>query len=109
MVSVLQLRRSDERDELFSDETQQRLARWNRDRLEPRLPGDDWQEAIDCDAAMLRLQADFLEALRAQVADRARAAPTEAQAFLGWFEDLEQSGPGQHDPLFDWLEAEAGL
>jgi len=109
MVSVLQLRRSDERDQLFSDEIQQRLARWNRERLEPRLPDDEWQAAIDRDAEMLQLQGDFLEALRLEVTQRAAQAPIEPKQFIAWFEHLERTGPGQHDLLFEWLEKEAGL
>ena len=58
---------------------------------------------------MLRIQGSFLESLRAQVSDWASEAPSEAASFVSWFEELEQSGPGQHDPLFDWLEHEAEL
>jgi Iron-containing redox enzyme len=109
MVSVFQLRRSDERDELFSDAIQQRLAQWNRDRLEPRLPEANWQAAIDYDAFMLRLEASFLESLREQVSELASKVPTEPRDFISWFENLEEVGPGQHDPLFVWLEREADL
>lgn len=35
--------------------------------------------------------------------------PTEAEAFVAWFEGLRDSGPGQWDPLFDWLAASATL
>jgi hypothetical protein len=109
MVSVVQLRPSEESEELFSGDVQQQLARWNRDRLEPRLPDGDWQDVIRNDALMKELQGRFLETLRGQVADRAANAPPEANAFLAWFEDLEKTGPGQHDPLFRWLEEKAEL
>ena len=40
---------------------------------------------------------------------RASQAPRDAQGFVAWFEDPERTGPGQHDPLFAWLEHEATL
>lgn len=109
MVSVLQLRTSDESEDLFCDEVQRRLARWNRDRLSPRLPDADWQAAIRNDYAMQELQGRFLESLRAEVADPASRPPADAMLFVSWFESLEQIGPGQHDPLFQWLKDSADL
>lgn len=109
MVSVVKLRVSNKSEELFCDEVQQRLARWNRDRLVPRLPDRDWPEAIREDSLMQELQGRFLEALRANVADRAAKAPSDARAFVSWFEDLERTGPGQNDPLFVWLQERAEL
>ena len=38
MVSVLQMRLVDDRDEFFSESFQQDLAHWNHERLEPRFP-----------------------------------------------------------------------
>ena len=32
---------------------------------------------------------------------------TDTRSFLGWFEDLELGGPGQDDPLFDWIAKHA--
>jgi pyrroloquinoline quinone (PQQ) biosynthesis protein C len=109
MVSVLQLRRPDEAPDLLSDEFQQALARWNRDRLSPRLPDSDWRTAVDRDAEMLRLQGDFLESLRERVSAAAATAPRDPVAFIAWFERLADVGPGQHDSLFPWLEHEASL
>lgn len=56
---------------------------------------------------MLRLEHGFIEELRAEIKDRAAEAPTDADGFIAWFEELKQVGPGQHDPLFPWLAAEA--
>jgi hypothetical protein len=109
MVSALQLQRSDERDEVRTDDAQQRLARWNRDRLAPGFPEPNLAEAVRADAVMLDRQDRLLDSLRAEVAARAAQAPTEAAPFLAWFEALEATGPGQHDPLFDWLQHEASL
>jgi hypothetical protein len=109
MVSVTQLRSFRKPQELLSDEVQQKLARWNRDRLLPRLPDANWRGAIDHDAEMLSLQRDFLDSLRREVAELASQAPCEPRAFIAWFDRLERVGAGQHDPLFGWLEREANL
>jgi hypothetical protein len=58
---------------------------------------------------MMRLELGYLEDLRAEVIDEAAEAPTDADGFIAWFEALEEKGPGQHDRLFDWLEAEATI
>ena len=109
MASVLQLETLEQSPQLLSGDVQQRLAEWNHDRLAPRLPGPDWSEEIRRDALMLDLQGRFLEALRREVSEAASAAPSEPQAFISWFEDLKQSGPGQQDPLFDWIADRANM
>lgn len=85
---------------------QERLSHWNRQRLAPAYP-DDWEERFRQDEVMLRLEHGFIEELRAQIRDRAAQAPTDPDGFIHWFEGLEQSGPGQHDPLFPWLAEQA--
>jgi hypothetical protein len=109
MVSVALLRRSDEAPNLLSGDAQRTLARWNRDRLAPRLPDADWHGTLRRDADMLILQGMFLQSLREQVTDQAVDVPRDAEGFVRWFEDLQQSGPGQQDPLFLWLEREASF
>ena len=94
--------------QFLNDRFQQSLARWNRVRLEPAFP-DTAAESLTRDLPMQRLELAFLQELRAEVADRAAAAPTDPQGFVAWFEELEQTGPGQHDELFDWLEHQATL
>ena len=109
MVSVLQLRRPDGVPDHLSDQPQQALATWNRERLSPRLPDTDWQSALDHDTEMLRLQASFLESLREQVVVEAASVPRDPAGFVRWFESLADIGPGQRDPLFPWLEHHASL
>lgn len=82
---------------------------FNRDRLEPATPDS---HAFTAESAALlahrtMLEADFLEQERAAIAAQAASAPRDPRAFLAWFEALEQHGPGQHDPLFDWLAEHA--
>ena len=95
--------------QFLNDTFQQALACWNQQRLEPGLPGDDWQTVLDGDTKMLRLEGAFLEELRIGVMARAAAAPTDAAGFVAWFEALNEDGPGQGDPLFPWLADEATL
>ena len=95
------------RSQFLNDKFQHELAHWNRERLAPSFPADDWQARIAADATMLRLEGGFLEELRAEIADRAADAPTDADGFIAWFEELKQTGPGQGDPLFPWLAEQA--
>jgi hypothetical protein len=97
------------RSQFLTDEFQMALSRWNRERFAPAFPGDDAGATIDRDARMQRLELGFLEQLRSDVKERAAAAPTDPDGFVAWFEELEASGPGQHDPLFDWIEHQASL
>ncbi|MCW3798491.1 iron-containing redox enzyme family protein [Sphingomonas sp. BN140010] len=94
--------------QFHTDSFQRGLARWNHDRLAPGFP-DDAARALDRDVRMQRLELAFLDELRTEVRDEAAAVPTDPQGFIAWFEGLERTGPGQHDPLFDWLEHESSL
>ena len=93
--------------QFLTDSFQRGLAHWNRERLQPGFPTDDWQKVLERDLRMTRLEGGFLEELRADIADRAAAVPTDADGFIAWFEDLQQTGPGQGDALFSWLAEEA--
>lgn len=107
MATIFKWHPATDANHLFGDEAQQRLARWNEARLEPTLPDANWRQSLAKDQAMRELEGSFLEALRAQVRPAAAAAPSEPKAFIAWFEALEEQGPGQHDPLFDWIATEA--
>ena len=85
------------------------LARWNRRRLAAAFPTADWPEQVSEDQRMLRLEGAFIEAFRVQVAPLAAAAPRDPDDFIAWFEALKDTGPGQWDPLFAWLESDADL
>lgn len=89
--------------------SQRKLAAWNRERLAPAFPTADWLLKLARDQQMLRLEGEFLEALRSEVADEAAQVPTDADGFIAWFEALQETGPGQGDSLFPWLAEEAGL
>ena len=95
--------------QFLTDSFQRGLAHWNRERLEPGFPSEDWQRCLDRDVRMQRLEGGFLEELRAEVSAEAAAAPTDVEGFIEWFEGLKQVGPGQGDPLFPWIAEEANL
>ncbi len=79
----------------------------HRERLSPGVPTDDWRERLLLNAERALLEGRFLEEERLRVASRARTAPREAHAFAAWFDALREHGPGQFDPLFDYLAEEA--
>ena len=92
-----------------TDMFQRSLAEWNHERLAPALPSADWHKKLERDSQMLRLEGDFLEELRFEIAEEAAAAPTDVEGFIAWFEALKENGPGQGDPLFPWIAEEATL
>jgi len=85
------------------------LAQFNHLRFAPAMPSADWQAELDHERAMRELEGYWIEAERNAVSDAAATAPRDVDGFVAWFEALEASGPGQHDPLFDWLAEEASL
>ncbi len=88
---------------------QLRLTELNHWRFEPGLPGErraSWRDMAD----LLEEEVEFLERERAAAVLRAPPKrPTDAKRFIEWFESLKETGPGQGDPLFPWLENEATL
>jgi hypothetical protein len=88
---------------------QKALAAFNRRRLTPRSATGSWQDDLDEEYAWRLREGAFVAERRAQVEARAAGAPTDADGFVGWFEALEQDGPGQHDELFRFLAERASL
>ena len=82
MASIFQWEEQKRSSQFLNHAFQQALARWNRKRLAPALPSEDWQAELDDDFRMQRLEGAFLDELRAGVAERAAAAPTEVDAFI---------------------------
>ena len=86
-----------------------RFAAFNARRFDPALPTVDWEADLALDHQYLLEEGQWLEAARAAVADRAAEAPRDPHGFIAWFEELDRTGPGQHDPLFEWLAEEATM
>lgn len=91
------------------DTLHQRLAHWNRRRLAVAKPHADWRRELAEDAEMRLLEGEIVEAFRADMAERAAEAPTDPDDFIVWFDTLEQTAPGQNDPLFPWLAEQAPM
>jgi hypothetical protein len=107
----MQIRRryedSEASSQFLTDSFQRGLAHWNRERLQPAFPTQDWQKKLERDTRMMRLEGAFLEELRREAAEEAASAPTDADSFVDWFEQLRETGPGQGDQLFPWLAESA--
>jgi hypothetical protein len=58
---------------------------------------------------MRTLEGKWIEAERESVAPLVRDVPHRATDFLRWFEALRHEGPGQFDPLFDWIAERATI
>jgi pyrroloquinoline quinone (PQQ) biosynthesis protein C len=89
------------------EDAQRALARHNKERLAPGLGAVPSAAARAEARHMAQLEEAFIEAARLVVAARAAQAPNEADAFIRWFEDLRENGPGQCDALFPWLAQHA--
>lgn len=107
MATRFRIEERERRSQFLTDSFQRGLAHWNRERLAPRLPDEDWARRFERDARMVRLERAFLDELRTEIADEAAAVPTDPGGFIAWFENLKQVGPGQGDPLFPWLAEQA--
>jgi Iron-containing redox enzyme len=87
-----------------------RLAASHSARLSPRLTelrGEDWEEQLEEEVRCRRLERELVEEERARLAREVAAVPTSPAEFTAWFEQLEEVGPGQGDPLFAWLAGRA--
>ena len=85
------------------------LSRYNARRLAPHISTGQWLDDAVLDIKSLCDEGAFVERERAAVRDVAMRAPTTAEGFLNWFEDLRERGPGQGDALFPWLASTANL
>jgi hypothetical protein len=86
-----------------------RLNHFNSTRLTPALLRPEWQATLHTEYLASIEEGLFVENERHSIERAANQAPREPAAFLGWFEELRESGSGQNDPLFPWLEEHAAL
>lgn len=87
------------------DSLHRSLYELNVRRLRPADPSAPFDP--EADVPVLHAEERYLRAERDAVRERAAGAPSEPKAFVAWFAALRVDGPGQHDPLFDWLAEEA--
>jgi hypothetical protein len=110
MNAISRLHRAKKEPAAMSPETLHRkLAWWNHRRLSPGFPTDRWQENLRSEQYMLALEGGWIESFREEVKAECAAVPTDVDGFIAWFEALKADGPGQNDPLFDWLARDATL
>ena len=107
MATILKYQRLDRSSDVFTEQFQRALAHWNHQRLAPQFPDECWYGNHERDAKMQQRERQFLQTLRDSISARAAEAPTDADGFIAWFEDLKLTGPGQNDPLFPWLAEHA--
>ncbi len=86
-----------------------RLARYNIGRIAPAMPSDDWAQQERTALAWRLEEGRYLEALRKRIAPMLSGYAGSADHFVDWFSGLAQWGPGQGDPLFDYLAEEAPM
>ena len=86
---------------------QRRLTKYNHSRLEGGFPDPDWRDDISFQSRILLAEGEFLETARNAIRPLAKDIPTEPRAFIDWYEQLKDTGPGQGDPLFPWLATAA--
>ena len=86
-----------------------RLNQFNSTRSLPAHTNPDWRVDLTLDYAMRVEEGDFIERERYLVQGMAELAPKEPRAFVRWYEELREHGPGQGDPLFAWLAHDATL
>src|SRR5208282_3560204 len=83
------------------------LNAFNRARLQPCLPSDDWEADLPVMRAAELIEARFVEEERAQTTAQLRSVPRTAMDFVEWFVSLKERGPGQYDPFFNYIAQEA--
>lgn len=91
------------------DALHRHLARHNGARLRPGFAGAAWRAELRAETALRELEGEFVESERLALAPLLQDLPTDPDAFMLWFENLRDTGPGQHDPLFPWLAQQASL
>jgi heme oxygenase-like protein len=88
---------------------QKELTRYNAARFHAKLPEELSTDALMHEAKWARAEVEFVESLRRGIAPLAANIPSGVDAFIAWFEALNQTGPGQGDPLFPFLASAASL
>lgn len=87
------------------------LTRFNRRRLDPQVPTTMWRNNIESDTHSLILEGEIIERELENIAGLKKQIPSnspfDVEEFMNWFAALRNSGPGQQDPLFDFLARDA--
>jgi len=85
------------------------LAKLNARKVAVAIPTPEW-EVDEFNALEHRIiEGRYIEELRMSISHLLEGHEGTAEHFVEWFRSLNEWGPGQHHPLFDWLEHEATL
>jgi hypothetical protein len=101
------LRKSDISLEEENNALHRQLAYFNRGRMSPGFANPYWRAALQDELLLKEREGYFIESERQSIQPMLAGVRGEADAFVAWFEQLKQDGPGQGDPLFPWLAQEA--
>ena len=71
---------------------QRELCRRNGARLEPLTPSGDWRDDVHARAALAEAEIAYVESARAAIAPFVADIPSDADAFLAWYERLAENG-----------------
>jgi hypothetical protein len=71
------------------------------------VPSTHWASDLAAMHAAELVEAKFLEAERAATRPQIEDLPRDVPGFVQWFEALREKGPGQFDPLFEFLATDA--
>ena len=80
----------------LDEDLQRALSRFNHQRLSPGLGEDPDATMLAAGQQALVFERWFLAAARSAVAPLTIDVPLTPDAFVGWFEELQHSGPGQN-------------
>lgn len=84
-----------------------RLAAFNAVRMKPLLESERWEADLFAEIDSRFEEGLFIERERLHIGPLLTGLPTEPDAFMLWYENLRDSGPGQNDRLFPWLAEHA--
>ena len=88
---------------------QSKLAKYNALRFKPSLPDEAPEDELARESAVAIAEIAFVESLRRAIAPLTTDIADDVDGFIAWFEQLEETGPGQGDPLFPWLATTASV
>ncbi|RYZ88312.1 MAG: iron-containing redox enzyme family protein [Moraxellaceae bacterium] len=86
-----------------------RLAKHNACRLAVGVPSHTWENDEFLESKFRILEGRYIEDLRQSISSISQGHEESPSHFVDWFKSLADWGPGQHHPLFDWLEHNANL
>ncbi|MEO7161975.1 MAG: iron-containing redox enzyme family protein [Bdellovibrionia bacterium] len=85
------------------------LLMFNHKRFKPTSPNVRWRDEIENQVHSLMTEGELIEQDRHDIQPLMNQVPQEPKAFMEWFLELRNTGPGQGDPLFPWLAKSATL